>query len=102
MNGSHESSYLPFRYTITPPIPRAIITAKNVMVLTSMISPYDLVGLLSHHHADSLWSNQFVPSQLLVQNIRLRFSELGSAGIHNEIMPRADGPLIERILRPPL
>ena len=78
------------------------MTNAKVRVLTSMSSPYHLVGYLYHRHADSLWSKQSVLSQLLVQNIRLRFSELRSAGIHEEIMPRADCPLIERILRPPL
>ncbi len=41
-------------------------------------------------------------SRLLVQNIRLRFSKLGATGLSEKIMLRADGPLIERILRAPL
>ncbi len=81
-------------------MPSATMTNAKVRVLTSMSSPY-LVGYLYHRHADSLWSKQSVLSQRLVQNIRLRFSELRS-GIHDEIIPSADGPLIERILRPPL
>jgi hypothetical protein len=82
-------------------MPSATMTNAKVRVLTSMNSPY-LLGYLYHRHADSLWSKQSVLSQLLVQNIRLLFNELGSAGIPEENMPRPDGPLIERILRAPL
>jgi|CXWL01.1.fsa_nt_gi hypothetical protein len=82
-------------------MPSATMTNAKVRVLTSMSSPYR-VRYLYHRHADSLWSKQSVLSQLLVKNIRLRFSELGSAGIPEKIMPRTDGPLIEWILRPPL
>ncbi len=35
-----QLGYLPFRYTITPPIPSATMTNAKVSVLTSMVAPY--------------------------------------------------------------
>ncbi len=42
-----QLGYLPFRYTITPPIPSATMTNANVSVLTSMVAPY----LVCYEHA---------------------------------------------------
>ena len=37
---SQKLGYLPFRYTITPPIPSATMTNANVRVLTSIVAPF--------------------------------------------------------------